>query len=204
VDCYIVSRVYEVNVLELSITHLSPHLPTATEPKSPRLAGGNYTLNTLLLYGNLEEYPVSYDLRQEPEVSEITFMNLDRPCNSLDFCQLATTPPVDELCLWHPRLPWYIHIRASQDNGITVQDVLCQMHDHLTEPIRANHYWTVELSPKDREEIRGAFQYRCDENQKLWSKGIARIDFLRFDCVFMGLAKSRDGMWEIKTKETTV
>jgi len=173
------------------------------EPKFLYLAGGSYTINALLLYKDPEDYPVNFDLRQEPEVSEITFMNLGRPSNSLDFCQLATAPPVDELCLWHPRLPWYIQIHASQSNGITIQDVFCQMQDHFAEPIWANHYWNVELSSKDREEMRGAFQYRCDGNRKLWKKGIARIDFLKFDCVFMGLAKSKDGMWEIKTKEAT-
>jgi hypothetical protein len=165
--------------------------------------GRNYTLNNLLLYNTREDYPITYDLRHEPEVIEITFLNLDRPSNNLDFCQLATTPPVDELCIWHPRLPWYIHIHAAQDNGITVKDVLSQIYDHLAEPIWSNHFWNVELSAQDREQMRAAFQYRCGHDRQRMRKGISKLDFLGFDCVFLGLAKSKDGMWELKTREAT-
>jgi hypothetical protein len=168
-----------------------------------RSTGGNYSLNALLLYNNGEDYPITYDLRQEPEVIDITFLNLNRPSNNLDFCQLATTPPVNELCIWHPRLPWYIRIQAAQDNGITVKDVLSQIYDQLAESIWSNHYWNVELSAQDREQMRYAFQYRCGNDQQRQRKGLSKIDFLKFDCVFLGLAKSKDGMWEMKTREVT-
>jgi len=166
----------------------------------PFSSRGNYTLNPFLLYTGSDTYPISYDLRQEPEVIDIAFPNLGRPSNSLDFCQLATTPPVDELCLWHPRLPWYVHIQASHSNGVTIQDVLCQLHDQLMEGICASHFWNTELSARDREEIDCAFAHRCEGNQQRWERGVVKMDFLRFDCVFLGLAKSKDGMWEIKTQ----
>lgn len=184
-------------------TGLLRRISRLTGSRSPRSAAASYTLNTLLLYDNPDIYPVSYDVRLKPESTEITFMNLNRSSNSLDFCQLATTPPVDELCLWHPRLPWYIRIQALQWNGVTIQDVLCQMHDQLLEPIMSNHFWNVEVSAQDREELTNAFNLRCDGDWQCRAKGAAKVDFLRSDCIFLGLKKSRDGMWEMKTGEAT-
>ena len=84
---------------------------------------------------------------------------------------------------------------------MTIKDVLCQMHTQLVESICGVDFWNTELNARDREEINGAFAYRCEGDQPRWEKGIAKLDFMRLDCVFLGLAKSRDGMWEIKTQE---
>ncbi|KAF9468223.1 hypothetical protein BDZ94DRAFT_852532 [Collybia nuda] len=161
--------------------------------------GSCYDLNPLILY-DPDAYPIYYDLRHEPEVIDIMFLNLRRESNQLDLFQLATMPPVHEMCLWHPRLPWYVHIEASQPNGITLADIFTQMYDQLHEGITSNHYYNVLLTSTDREEISIAFAQRTHGFPVLQHKGIMRIDFLRSDIICVGLSKSKDGMWKIKTK----
>jgi len=59
--------------------------------------------------------------------------------------------------------------------GITVQDVLKNIHKHLGAPIRDNEI--ISLSLEEQAEIKHAFKERCktDEERR---KGLYRIDFL--------------------------
>ena len=75
------------------------------------------------------------------------------------------------------------------------------MYNQLAETLTDSDYWTAELSARDREEIWAACLFRTAESHQ--RKHMTRMDFLKFDCVFLGLAKSKDGMWEIKTREAT-
>lgn len=163
--------------------------------------GHSYALNPLLRYTDQASHPVAYDLRADPAQLDIQFFDLLRPTNELDLLQLATSPPVDELCLWHPRLPWYVHVRASQANGVTIEDIVVQMHEQLSERIRHRDFYNDVLDPYDRELMATAYFYRCGTDFERLSKGMLRVDFLGLDVCFMGLAKSRNGMWEIKTYE---
>lgn len=141
------------------------------------------------------------DLRHEPEVIEIVFLNLPRESNQLDLFQFATSPPVDEMCLWHPRLPWYVRIQATHPNGVTLADLFVQMYDQLHEGITSNEYFNVFLTSEDREEVSNAFAQRTHGYPVLRHKGVMRIDFLGADIMFVGLSKSKDGMWKMKTKQ---
>ncbi|KAG5651718.1 hypothetical protein H0H81_007688, partial [Sphagnurus paluster] len=109
---------------------------------------------------------------------------------------LATNPPKQELTLFHVRLPWYIHIRATCTSGITIKDVLTQIHDNIMQTIESRDIYNVVLDASDREEMTTAYHYRMGSQD---SPKLRRMDFLGMDIVFMGLAKGENGRWEIKT-----
>ncbi|CAA7270027.1 unnamed protein product [Cyclocybe aegerita] len=168
-------------------------------PSSPRLP---YRLNPLLVYRPHNPVQVSYNLRFQPFPEYgLQFPALNRPPNPLDLFQLATSPPTFRMILWHRKLPWYVKIEASTLNGITVQDVLSGMYQSLRRPIGQHEYYTNALSSADREMLSVAFQQRCRGDAKEIAGGVRRVDFLGREVGFVGLARSRRGMWEIKTVE---
>ncbi|KAF5371865.1 hypothetical protein D9615_009526 [Tricholomella constricta] len=186
------------------IGYRSPHLArrlsrsvsrtvrTAVVPKEDP-----YNLSPLLCYSSPSLHPLRHDLRQRPSF-DIRFLNLKRPANEIDFHQLATSPPVNELCLYHPRLPWYIYVRASRPNGVTIEDIFTQIHQNLGKQVRKRDFYNEALSTLDREELSRAFHRRGGPET---GDGVLRMDFLGSDMIFLGLAKSKHGLWEIKTAE---
>lgn len=112
------------------------------------------------------------------------FLKLGPPDHDYDLPKEEITSPavyphVQSLKLEYSRgCPQVISIKASSDPhvGITVQDVLRNLHEDLGMPLR-NH----EFSPLGREEraaIRDAFEERCEVDEER-RKGPCRIDFLR-------------------------
>jgi len=146
-------------------------------------------------------HPIAYDIRLDPMQNDVQFLNLPRSTNDLDYLQIATDPPRREMCLWHPRLPWYIYIRESHDNGITIQDILCQIYEQLVMRVRRQDIYTEALDSRTREGLCTAYYYRCGDSAESLCNGILRVDFLEFDVLFVGLKKSGSGMWEMKTRE---
>ncbi|GLB40150.1 hypothetical protein LshimejAT787_0800210 [Lyophyllum shimeji] len=174
---------------------ISRTVRTAVEKNTAEI---HYTMTPLLLYTSASTHPIAYDIRQDPTQINVQFLDLARPSNDIDFFQLATSPPVNELCLYHPRLPWYINVCASHPNGVTIGDILTQIYESLTKPISRRDLYNDELSAFDREEMSTAFCYRRGEET---GRGMLRMDFLGFDVVFLGLSKTKQGLWEIKTAE---
>lgn len=103
--------------------------------------------------------------------------------------------------LYHPKLPWYIDIHQSHPNGVTVFDILVQMHMQLMTQIQGRHYWNEELQEEDRAKIAAAFQARCDGDAQEAANGVRQIDFLGRKVLFEGLSRGKNGMWEIKTQK---
>ncbi|KAG6887732.1 hypothetical protein C0995_013287 [Termitomyces sp. Mi166 len=159
------------------------------------------TIHTTLAY-NPTDPCVSYDLRYFPNPSVLTFPHLRRLYNHIDFAQLATNPPVHKMRLFHPLLPWYIDVEQHQENGVTVQDVIMQMHIELQTQISARHYFNEELGSSGRERIARAFERRTQgpEGEEERKKGIRRVDYLEDRVVFVGLVRARDGLWEMRMK----
>ena len=154
-------------------------------------------MTPLLKYVGPNSHPIGYDIRLNPLDNDVQFLNLFRAANELDYIQPATVPPQREMCLWHPRLPWYIYIRGDDEKGITIQDILCQIYEELSKRLRTQDYCNDVLDERTREALFTAYSNRCgNENE-----GFLRMDFLDSDCLFLGLKKSRSGMWEIKTLE---
>lgn len=157
-------------------------------------------LNSLLVATQANLPNIIYDLRQ-PQIEDSIFLPyLNSLPNTIDFCQLITSPPVHHMTIWHRNLPWSIYIEASQPNGITIYDLFLHIHRQLHQPIAQEDYYTDELAPSDREMLIMAFQIRCAMFPDQLPGGVRRIDFLGPDVCFIGLKGCRRGKWEFKTQ----
>ncbi|GLB40819.1 hypothetical protein LshimejAT787_0900340 [Lyophyllum shimeji] len=144
--------------------------------------------------------PIYLDLRFPPPLT-LEFLQLRRAPNQLDFAQLATQPAAQGMRLVHPLLPWYIDVVQSHENGITVHDVVWQMCVQLDVPIQARHWYNEELDAAALEKMNRQFQLRTAGNPEEAARGVKRVDFLRGRVVFEGLVRTRNGLWEMKTRK---
>ncbi|KNZ78096.1 hypothetical protein J132_02287 [Termitomyces sp. J132] len=101
--------------------------------------------------------------------------------------------------LFHPLLPWYIDVYKTVDSGVTVEDVIMQIYIALQSSINAQQYYNEELGSEIMERIAGAYERRTQGTDEKWN-GIKRVDYLEDRCMFVGLVRSGDGMWEIRTR----
>ncbi|TFK19060.1 hypothetical protein FA15DRAFT_674764 [Coprinopsis marcescibilis] len=159
-------------------------------------------LHPLLQY-QANNPPISHDLRVNPfDTSRYDlFVNLARAHNQIDFAQLATQPAASMMRLYHPHLPWYIDVKPSHPNGVTVHDVLMYVYRQLMTPISGRHFWNEELGEEEREGVTKAFWERCGTSQGEVGRGVLQVDFLGRRVIFEGLARGRGGIWEIKTSK---
>ncbi|KAG6837237.1 hypothetical protein H0H93_012631 [Arthromyces matolae] len=176
----------------------------AKSGQNPGIAGKiTYKLHPFLQYISPTRTPLAYDIRQNPNYSNMQYLTVPRPGNQIDWCQVATTPSVHELHLYHRRLPWIITIRATQTNGITLGDVFDQIHQSLSVRVTQQEVYNSSLNASDREEIATACYYR---NGSAGTVGgpMLRVDFLGFEVVFLGLVKGKHGLWEMMTQSAQV
>ena len=73
------------------------------------------------------------------------------------------------------------------------------LYEELGRPIGYDDYYTAALTAVDREMLNMAFQRRCRGDKALVRGGVRRVDFMGEGCCFAGIARSRDGTWELKT-----
>ncbi|KAJ7598419.1 hypothetical protein C8J56DRAFT_770635 [Mycena floridula] len=101
--------------------------------------------------------------------------------------------------LYHPKFPWYIDIKQSHPNGITIHDVLRQLSHQIFKLITPRHFYNQVLNEGDRHQIKNAFRKRCQGHPKLIARGVLHVNISAIEGKFMwiGLAK-KNGMWEIK------
>ncbi len=142
-----------------------------------------------------------WNLRIPPQPGYVEFMKLNRAYNNIDMVQLATSPPADQMRLYHPRLPWYIDVFKTAPNGITIQDVLMAIYNQLVSQIHQRHYYNEELDDAHRGVLSAAFSDRCGNRRSESERGILQVDFLADKFVLFGLVKGKNGMWELKTGE---
>ncbi|KAG6865292.1 hypothetical protein C0991_003677 [Blastosporella zonata] len=142
---------------------------------------------------------VAYDLRFSTD-NNLDFPQMNRDYNYIDFAQLATNPPINEMRLFHPLLPWYIDVVESQPNGITIQDVFMQMFMQLNVSIMNHHFYNEDLQANLKERIYQAFIARTNGDRAEQELGVKRVDFLQGKVVFVGLVRAKNGHWEMKTK----
>lgn len=159
------------------------------------------SVHALLLYSS-NRPPLNMDIRYPPfSGTENTLFNfLGRSFNQIDLLQLATAPAAPFMRLYHPRYPWYIDVRPSNPNGVTVHDILTALHTNFTMPIRDTHYWNEEVTSQDKAGLNMAYRARCRNDQELLRRGILRCDFLGayHFLRLQGLVRGRMGMWEMK------
>lgn len=146
------------------------------------------------------EPPVSYDLRLP--ISTLTFREIPRELIASDLIRFASEPPLPYMRLFHPRLPWYIDVHASNPTGITLADLFQAIWNCLHWPIQQTDFWNDELSDSDRDKISRAWMVRCGGDAYDQNTGVRRVDFLKRDVIFEGLVKGRNGTWEMKTRKT--
>ncbi|KAJ6595624.1 hypothetical protein DFH09DRAFT_973703 [Mycena vulgaris] len=159
-------------------------------------------LSPLLLMPNSKMPIMSFDLRSDHPFDPLNLELLTtagRPFNPTDLTQFATTRPVRRLRFYHPRIPWYIDVGASQPNGVLVGDVLQQIHEKLQRPIRPEDFSNTVLDATDREVITDAYRARCDDRVDIMQQGVRRVDFMGSDVILQGFMEGRNGMWLMKT-----
>ncbi|KAF9075417.1 hypothetical protein BDP27DRAFT_1257111 [Rhodocollybia butyracea] len=155
-----------------------------------------HTLHPLVSYKFPRRFPLLLDLRCSH--TQTVFHNPERYCNTVDLYQLATSPPTHEMELYHPSLPWNIHIRASTPSGITIYDVLFQLCHQLQAPIVETDFNNDILSSDDRERFIDAYHLRNAGSATGLAGGVRKVDFLGSHVLFRGLVRTREG-WVIKT-----
>ncbi|KAL1732161.1 hypothetical protein EV714DRAFT_248027 [Schizophyllum commune] len=156
--------------------------------------------HALLEHHSRKPPALAYNLRHYPLPEEVFLPAQQRYATEADLYQLALVPAAhDDIFLFHKKLPWLVRVRASNPIGITVRDVLEQLCGKLHKQIQVHHVYNVVLNGDDRAEVIAAYRERCGYSDEMKGEGIKRIDFLGADIIFCGIAKGRNGLWEIKT-----
>lgn len=157
-------------------------------------------LNSLLRYPSPPPLTYFFDLRCNPFSAYLLHLpNSNGPVNHVHLLQVGSTPPAHDLRLWHHRVPWTIIVRSTHSNGILVSDILGNIYAQLMMPISSQDYYNESMTADDRERVETAYKVRCNGDIGLLRVGILRVDFLGSDVGFLGLARSWNGMWEIRT-----
>jgi len=157
------------------------------------------TLDERIRFSALRDPPVQWNLREN--YSRVVFRELKRPVTSYDLARFTTEPPTPYMRLFHDRLPWYIEVWASNEVGVTFYDLFSQMQNMLSSRISKSDFYNNDVTQEEREKISRACKERCQYNQGEMGQGVKKIDYLMRDCTFTGLVRSREGMWEIKTRK---
>jgi len=100
--------------------------------------------------------------------------------------------------IYHPRLAWYIDIRANGAAYISLADFFQQLFAALSKPISKYDYYNNELDDEDRNVLTHIYLDRC-RSQEEKKEGVKRVDFLRGKIEWMGLVAGKNGMWRLKT-----
>jgi hypothetical protein len=137
-----------------------------------------------------------YDLRGEPLT--LMFRELGRPPLADDMDHSVTRPATQYMRIYHPRLPWYIEIRANGAPYISLANFFQQLFAAMNKPISKHDFYNNELDDEDRDLLTHAYLGRCrSEEEKM--EGVKRVDFLRGKSEWMGLMPGKNGMWRLKT-----
>lgn len=161
--------------------------------------GGPHALNAWVRLTPLRDPPVAWDLRDD--TSRIQIRELKRPVTGYDLTHFVTEPPLPFMRLYHPRLPWYIDVIAQDPVGTTLYDLFSTIHAVMRSRISKSDYYNNDVTEEERNKVARAWRERCQYDQHAMSRGVTKVDFLMRDCIFLGLAKGREGMWEIKTRK---
>ena len=92
-------------------------------------------------------------------------------------------------------------MQVSTYTGVNIHDLVLAIWTFLCTPITHADYYNDELYDEDRGCINWSFKVRCMNNLAEMALGVRQVDFLRRNIFFEGLAKGKQGMWEIKTSK---
>ncbi|KAI0313754.1 hypothetical protein OF83DRAFT_1064929, partial [Amylostereum chailletii] len=123
------------------------------------------------------------------------------PVTGYDLASFVTEPPIPHLRILHRRLPWYVDVAASNQVGTTLQDLFDTLHAFLHTPIYRSDLYNSAVDDEQRAKVIRAYRERCQGDATEAAVGVKRVDFLMRDCIFLGLAKGRDGTWDMRTRK---
>ncbi|TEB26152.1 hypothetical protein FA13DRAFT_1590737, partial [Coprinellus micaceus] len=63
--------------------------------------------------------------------------------------------------LYHPALPWFIDVIQGNANGVTLWDVMSQVHEQLMIPLTEGDVWNELMTDGIRRKIMQAYRERC-------------------------------------------
>ncbi|KDQ56151.1 hypothetical protein JAAARDRAFT_195354 [Jaapia argillacea MUCL 33604] len=131
--------------------------------------------------------PVAYDMRLDFE-GTVCFVHLNRHIEFEDLAQYTTEPPVYQMRLYHPLLPWYIDIRPNSGPGCVLGNLFASIYAKLRKEIGKLDFYNNGLDDEEREEIIDAWFLRCGlEGGEAKKYGVRRVDFLKDQVIFEGL-----------------
>lgn len=139
------------------------------------------------------------DLRENP--LNVRFRHLGGPTNQWDLTRFVCEPPLPVMIFYSPFFPWYIEARSSNPVGVTLQDMFTAIWHCMMTPITSEDYYNNEMDQAAREAIAIAWSERCGHDQEQRTKGVRRVDFLMEKRGLEGIAKGKDGKWELKVKK---
>ncbi|KAJ7056004.1 hypothetical protein C8F01DRAFT_375404 [Mycena amicta] len=210
----------------------SEYTSTSSGSSSYSHTGTQRQLHPLFAYTHLDHAPISYDIAFPPSALTIRSRGARKgtrtppsiPANVLS--QPATDPPVyTQLALTSPLFPWevVVHPNASGTapyghrrlrRPVTNYDVLCALHDALTERATSDE-WTavggaesssplgmVMLKQKQKQKqkrVLRAYQDRCIMRGGGWDSGVRRIDWLEGCTRLVGIMLDTIGKHETDT-----
>jgi hypothetical protein len=145
-----------------------------------------------------QDPPVYWDIQAGP--SDIYFRDIRPPAKVGEFTRFVCEPPAQLMRIYHARMPWYVDVRATSNPvGVTFLDLFSQVYNVMQIQITDADFYNDELDDEERKRITAAYRNRVGSDHAEAMKGIRRVDFLMGRVVFEGLAKGKEGLWEMKT-----
>ena len=139
------------------------------------------------------------DLRDSP--SRVHFNGLHRPVDPWDLNRFACEPPLPVMVFYSPYYPWYIEARTQNPVGVTLHEMLLAIWSSMMASISREDYYNNEMDQATRDLIAIAWAKRCGSNMEERNNGIRRVDFLMDKVGLEGVAKGKDGYFELKIKK---
>lgn len=96
------------------------------------------------------------------------------------------------------KFPWYIEAKSSNPSGVTLYDMFSAIWTCMRTPITNEDFYNTEMDEAKRERIADAWSERCGDNREERALGVKRVDFLMEKVGLEGVAKGKEGMWELK------
>lgn len=139
------------------------------------------------------------DLREPPP--RVYFHELARHACDWDLMRYACEPPLPVMVFYSSYFPWYIEARTQNPVGVTLYEMFLAIWQSMMTPITREDYYNTEMDQEARELIALAWAHRCGDSQEERNKGIRRVDFLVEKVGLEGVAKGKNGYFELKLKK---
>lgn len=137
-----------------------------------------------------------FDLRLP--TSTVRFRDLQRNVNPWDLMRFACEPPQARMRFYHAQLPWVVDVVSENPAGVTIHELLAAIWACTQTPISHADFWNNEMDERAREAVGAAWAERTANNELEQRRGVRRVDFLIGKTILEGIAKGKDGMWEMK------